>query len=294
MPAATTPSFAMSLTVRFPLLQNPALKLALLLLPAAATAASPSWLTAHDAEIQQLVGKMTLAEKAGQMTQPDLGSHQGFRRRQDPLPRLRPQRRRLGSEKRQHPRRLVRHLSRTARGARLKTRLAIPLLYGVDAVHGHNNVLGAVDFPPQHRPRLHAQSGTGRTGRAHHRPGSPRHRHPVGLRPVRDRPAGHPLGPHLRGVFGRSRPGRQPGSRRRARLAGRRPGSHDRRRSAARNISSATAAPPTAPPARTAGSTRATPAWTRPPCAPSTWRAIPPRSTRAWPPSCRPTAVGTA
>jgi beta-glucosidase len=29
----------------------------------------------------------------------------------------------------------------------LKTRLAIPILYGVDAVHGHNNVLGAVIFP---------------------------------------------------------------------------------------------------------------------------------------------------
>jgi len=29
----------------------------------------------------------------------------------------------------------------------LQTRLAIPLLYGVDAVHGHNNVLGAVVFP---------------------------------------------------------------------------------------------------------------------------------------------------
>ena len=28
-----------------------------------------------------------------------------------------------------------------------KTRLKIPLLYGVDAVHGHNNVLGAVVFP---------------------------------------------------------------------------------------------------------------------------------------------------
>ena len=27
------------------------------------------------------------------------------------------------------------------------TRLRIPLLYGVDAVHGHNNVLGAVVFP---------------------------------------------------------------------------------------------------------------------------------------------------
>src|SRR5690606_19719683 len=29
----------------------------------------------------------------------------------------------------------------------LSTRLGIPLLYGVDAVHGHNNVLGAVVFP---------------------------------------------------------------------------------------------------------------------------------------------------
>jgi beta-glucosidase len=28
-----------------------------------------------------------------------------------------------------------------------KTRLAIPILYGIDAVHGHNNVLGAVIFP---------------------------------------------------------------------------------------------------------------------------------------------------
>ncbi len=29
----------------------------------------------------------------------------------------------------------------------LETRLRIPLLYGVDAVHGHNNVIGAVVFP---------------------------------------------------------------------------------------------------------------------------------------------------
>src|SRR5262245_14921202 len=29
----------------------------------------------------------------------------------------------------------------------LKTRLKIPLLYGIDAVHGHNNVDGAVIFP---------------------------------------------------------------------------------------------------------------------------------------------------
>jgi beta-glucosidase len=29
----------------------------------------------------------------------------------------------------------------------LKTRLAIPIIYGIDAVHGHNNILGAVVFP---------------------------------------------------------------------------------------------------------------------------------------------------
>ena len=29
----------------------------------------------------------------------------------------------------------------------LKTRLGIPILYGIDAVHGHNNVMGAVIFP---------------------------------------------------------------------------------------------------------------------------------------------------
>jgi beta-glucosidase len=31
--------------------------------------------------------------------------------------------------------------------AALQTRLGIPLLYGVDAVHGHNNLYGAVIFP---------------------------------------------------------------------------------------------------------------------------------------------------
>ena len=32
-------------------------------------------------------------------------------------------------------------------GYALQTRLKIPLIYGVDAVHGHNNVYGAVIFP---------------------------------------------------------------------------------------------------------------------------------------------------
>src|SRR5205814_6846878 len=33
------------------------------------------------------------------------------------------------------------------RAQALGTRLKIPLLYGIDAVHGHNNILGAVIFP---------------------------------------------------------------------------------------------------------------------------------------------------
>src|SRR3569833_3065925 len=33
------------------------------------------------------------------------------------------------------------------RAIALQTRLKIPLIYGVDAVHGHNNILGAVIFP---------------------------------------------------------------------------------------------------------------------------------------------------
>ncbi|MBX3080941.1 MAG: glycoside hydrolase family 3 C-terminal domain-containing protein [Anaerolineae bacterium] len=36
---------------------------------------------------------------------------------------------------------------RAYQDAALKTRLRIPLIYGVDAVHGHNNVYGAVIFP---------------------------------------------------------------------------------------------------------------------------------------------------
>ncbi len=115
-------------------------------LAASSFGASPRWLTAHDAEIKALVGRMTLAEKAGQMTQPNFGqirdltdiSRYGFgsvlnggstdpktgNRRSDWAGMV------LACEEQaQH------------------SRLHLPLLYGVDAVHGHNNVLGAVIFP---------------------------------------------------------------------------------------------------------------------------------------------------
>lgn len=136
----------MSFIEHCPLLQNTALKAALLLLPAAATAASPSWLTAHDSEIREIVGKMTLAEKVGQMTQPDLGAVKDFSDIETLF---------LGSmlsggtsdPKSGNAMADWSALYQQCQSHALKTRLAIPLLYGVDAVHGHSNVLGAVIFP---------------------------------------------------------------------------------------------------------------------------------------------------
>ena len=78
-----------------------------------------------------------------------------------------------------------------------KTRLKIPILYGIDAVHGHNNVLDAVIFPHN--------IGLGCTRNAALVEQVARvtaeevrcHGHPVGLRALRHRAAGYPLGPHL-------------------------------------------------------------------------------------------------
>lgn len=109
-------------------------------------AASPAWLTANDKEIKELIGRMTLAEKAGQMTQPDLGAIKDF----SVIEKLA-----LGSilSGGSSDPKSGNHLSdwqqlyRECQGHALKARLGIPILYGIDAVHGHNNVLGAVVFP---------------------------------------------------------------------------------------------------------------------------------------------------
>ncbi len=120
--------------------------LGLLQLSPLLTAASPSWLTAHDAEIKILVGKMTLAEKAGQMTQPDvkvLKDHSEIASyflgsvlsggSSDP---------KTGNGLTDWA-----GLYESCQRQTSATRLGIPLLYGIDAVHGHNNVAGAVIFP---------------------------------------------------------------------------------------------------------------------------------------------------
>ena len=116
-----------------------------------AVAASPAPagrndLKARDAEVRALLAKMTLDEKIGQMTQADqefmkdpadiatyfLGSVLSGGS-SDPD---------AGNEV-EHWRAMHAGYQEQAR----RTRLRIPLLYGVDAVHGHNNVVGAVVFP---------------------------------------------------------------------------------------------------------------------------------------------------
>ncbi|HEY6187761.1 MAG TPA: glycoside hydrolase family 3 N-terminal domain-containing protein [Pyrinomonadaceae bacterium] len=106
----------------------------------------PSPLTSYDGRAQELLSRMTLEEKIGQMTQPE----------QDALKELQDINTyfvgSLLSGGSSDPKAgnslqawtdLYDHYQSQA----LKTRLAIPLLYGIDAVHGHNNVLGAVIFP---------------------------------------------------------------------------------------------------------------------------------------------------
>jgi beta-glucosidase len=117
--------------------------------PAPAAAQVPAGqqaLLAHEAEIDALIARMTLAEKVGQMTQPDqmylatpgdvatyhLGS---LLSGGDSDPK--------SSNSFADWRAMIDGYHEQARASRLK----IPLLYGVDAVHGHNNVVGAVVFP---------------------------------------------------------------------------------------------------------------------------------------------------
>src|ERR1700722_14371126 len=103
---------------------------------------------AHDAQARQLVDRMTLDEKIGQMIQPD----QGFLKNHADV-----QKYYLGSllsgggsgpkDKAHYTLAGWTDLIDSYQLLAAQTRLAIPLLYGIDAVHGHNNIPGATIFP---------------------------------------------------------------------------------------------------------------------------------------------------
>ncbi|HTB12321.1 MAG TPA: glycoside hydrolase family 3 N-terminal domain-containing protein [Bryobacteraceae bacterium] len=106
----------------------------------------PVALSSFDAKAKGLLARMTLDEKIGQMTQPD----QMFLKDPSDIETYF-----LGSvlsggdsdPKAGNSREAWINLAAMIEGHALKTRLKIPLLYGIDAVHGHNNILGAVVFP---------------------------------------------------------------------------------------------------------------------------------------------------
>ncbi|MGJ8722935.1 MAG: glycoside hydrolase family 3 protein [Roseibacillus sp.] len=115
-------------------------------LPSASPAASPEWLTARDAEARALVAKMTLAEKVGQMTQPDW---QAIKDPED-IHNLFLGSILCGGGSDPDSGNSLQNWTDLYEGAQqkaLSTRLQVPLLFGIDAVHGNSNVLGAVIFP---------------------------------------------------------------------------------------------------------------------------------------------------
>jgi len=105
-----------------------------------------NWVTPACVErVKTLVGQMTLAEKIGQMTQPDRGQLKNIDEVKTHV---------LGSllsgggswPPKNEPQAWLTMVESFIAKSK-ETRLKIPIIYGVDAVHGHNNVYGATLFP---------------------------------------------------------------------------------------------------------------------------------------------------
>jgi beta-glucosidase len=108
--------------------------------------ASPASFSDHDSQVAALLAQMTLDEKIGQMVQADLNcvaDHADI------------QKYGIGSmlsggnskpSGENNPTSWLATCNELQSWA-LKTRLKIPLIYGIDAVHGHNDVIGTVIFP---------------------------------------------------------------------------------------------------------------------------------------------------
>jgi beta-glucosidase len=109
-------------------------------------ASQPKPLSSFDPQVKPLLAQMTLEEKIGQMTQPD----QDFIKDLSDIEKYS-----LGSilsggssdPKEGNSLEAWTNLYDRLQTHTALSRLKIPLLYGIDNVHGHNNVLGAVIFP---------------------------------------------------------------------------------------------------------------------------------------------------
>ena len=152
-------------------------------------------LLAFDPQVTALLAQMTLDEKIGQMTQAEQGELSKDLNDVDGLF--------LGSvfsggNSDPTPENTLKDwtdMYDRLQGAALRTRLKIPILFGVDAVHGHSNVVGATIFP--HNIALGATRDR-EARRGDHRLTAQEVRASgiqLVLRAVRDRAAGRSLGP---------------------------------------------------------------------------------------------------
>jgi beta-glucosidase len=126
----------------------PAVVLGLLSGGEVARAQTAKRFAAYDGPAKTLLAKMTLDEKVGQMCQPDQNALRDLADIETFF---------LGSilsgggsgpkNKADYTLQGWTDMVEGYQRHALKTRLGIPLLYGVDAVHGHNNIPGAVVFP---------------------------------------------------------------------------------------------------------------------------------------------------
>ncbi|OHB61026.1 MAG: beta-glucosidase, partial [Planctomycetes bacterium GWF2_42_9] len=118
----------------------------LLLIVVFCFSAECAFLSSYDKQAKELLSKMTLEEKIGQMTQAEnckLKNETDIQKYY------------LGSilsggdgdPENGNSLEAWTDLYDRCQKQALQTRLAIPILYGIDALHGHNNVLGAVIFP---------------------------------------------------------------------------------------------------------------------------------------------------
>ncbi|REK74734.1 glycoside hydrolase family 3 N-terminal domain-containing protein [Paenibacillus paeoniae] len=101
-----------------------------------------------DERAKDLLDRMTIEERAGQMIQPEKSNITPQEVKQYFIGSVLsgggsfPNNRQADSTEAKW-----RELTDSLQDGALSTRLGIPLLYGVDAVHGHNNVIGATLFP---------------------------------------------------------------------------------------------------------------------------------------------------
>ncbi len=115
--------------------------------------------------VADLLGRMTLAEKVGQMTQAERANVAGSPGRVASLG-LGSVLSGGGSTPTPNTPEAWADMVDGFQTQSLSTRLSIPLLYGVDAVHGHNNLVGATVFP--HNIGLGAMRDPGLVERAAH------------------------------------------------------------------------------------------------------------------------------